>query len=125
VTRTNQCPLQDDVSSAPKFQETNSQEVKEHVVDRRNYIQVEVEYKMATSSHLHRYIYFYRSESALAFLATTSGTALVIDRATAKISLQGTCNTDTETNALVLNVSTFSPPDTIYGILGTIRLRLG
>ena len=37
---------------------------------------------------LHRYIYFYQSENALAFAATTSGSALVIDRATAGISLQ-------------------------------------
>jgi hypothetical protein len=80
---------------------------------------------MATSSHLHRYIYFYQSEKALAFAATTSGAALVIDRATAKLGLQGTLHTDIDANVTVLNTSTFSPPETVYGILGTIRLRLG
>ena len=39
---------------------------------------------------LHRYIYFYQSENALAFAATTSGIALVMDRTTAGISLQRT-----------------------------------
>jgi len=41
------------------------------------------------AAHLHRYIYFYQSDTQLAFAATTSGSALVIDRATAKLSLQG------------------------------------
>jgi hypothetical protein len=43
-----------------------------------------------SASPLHRYIYFYQSENALAFAATTSGAALVIDRTTAAISLQRT-----------------------------------
>ena len=46
-------------------------------------------YKMTMiAPQLHRYIYFYQSENALAFAATTSGAALVIDRTTARISLQ-------------------------------------
>lgn len=44
---------------------------------------------MDNAGHLHRYIYLYQSDSQLAFAATTSGSALVIDRATAKLSLQG------------------------------------
>ena len=40
------------------------------------------------NAHLHRYINFYQSNNALIFAASTSGTALVIDRATAEISLQ-------------------------------------
>lgn len=46
-------------------------------------------HKMSVS-HLHRYVYFYQSENALAFSATISGAgpALVIDRATAGLSLQ-------------------------------------
>ena len=49
--------------------------------------------------HLHRYIYFYQSENALAFAATTSGTALVIDRTTAGISLQRKSGTTPFINA--------------------------
>jgi hypothetical protein len=41
-----------------------------------------------SAAPLHRYIYFYQSENALAFAATTSGIALVIDRTTTGISLQ-------------------------------------
>lgn len=44
---------------------------------------------MDNAGHLHRYIYLYQSDSQLAFAATTSGSALIIDRATAKVSLQG------------------------------------
>jgi len=44
---------------------------------------------MDNAEHLHRYISLYQSDSQLAFAATTSGSALVIDRATAKLSLQG------------------------------------
>ena len=44
-----------------------------------------------SAPNLYRYIYFYQSENALAFAATTSGAALVIDRATAGLSLQRIC----------------------------------
>jgi hypothetical protein len=45
---------------------------------------------MATVPYLHRYLNFYQSNNSLAFATTTSGTALIIDRASTKISLQST-----------------------------------
>jgi len=78
---------------------------------------------MATVPYLHRYLSFYQSNTALAFAATTSGTALIIDRASAKISLQSTWQ-DFLKLIVALNTSLFAPPQTVYGLIGTIRLRL-
>lgn len=79
-----------------------------------------------TSSTLHRYIYFYQGETSLAFAASTSGSALVIERATGAFSLQ--CTTSMlycSQLILVLNTNAYPPPQTIYGIIGLIQLRLG
>lgn len=80
---------------------------------------------MDNIGHLHRYIYFYQNETQLAFAATTSGSALVIDRATAKLSLQGPHLPQDFMLIVVLNTASYPPSETVYGILGTIRLRLG
>ena len=72
---------------------------------------------------LHRYVCFYQSENVFAFSATMSGAALIIDRDTAAISLQGSPLDHSLT--LVLNFKTFPPPQIIYGIIGMIQLRLG
>jgi hypothetical protein len=53
-------------------------------------LSVFLSYLMESVSHLHRYIYFYQAENVLAFAASTSGSALVIDRATTRLNLQGT-----------------------------------
>lgn len=74
---------------------------------------------------LHRYVYFYQSDTALAFGASTSGPALVIDRASAALSLQCKHALREFKLTVVLNTTLFPPPRTVYGIIGTIRLRLG
>ena len=43
---------------------------------------------MTAVPHLHRYLNFYQSDGVLAFAASTSGAALVIDRTSAEIRLE-------------------------------------
>jgi len=45
--------------------------------------------KMDSVPHLHGYVHFYQTESIIAFATSASGVALVIDRATTRINLQG------------------------------------
>jgi hypothetical protein len=85
--------------------------------------------------HLHRSINFYESNRALAFTGDDdTASALVIDRTTAAFSLESSSlpplahpTPDTRANVHCLEFDTkdFPRPKTVFGIIGTIQLRLG
>jgi hypothetical protein len=73
---------------------------------------------------LHQYIALYRAEGFLAFGAAGADSALVIDRQTAQFGLQSTWPQGSRLR-VALDAGRIPPPQTVYGIIGTIRLRLG